>query len=45
MRAAPLAAVTIVVMRRLVVEDIVEHDLAPGAGSLSLLRHEKAETS
>jgi predicted PurR-regulated permease PerM len=45
MMAAPLVAVAIVVMRRLVVEDIVEHDLAPGAGSLSLLRHEKAETS
>lgn len=45
MMAAPFVAVAIVLVHRLVVEDIIERDLAPSADSLSLLRHEKAGAS
>jgi predicted PurR-regulated permease PerM len=45
MMAAPFVAVAIVAIHRLVVEDVIEHDLAPRADPLSLLRHEKADTS
>jgi predicted PurR-regulated permease PerM len=42
MMAAPFVAVAIVMVRRLIVEDIIERDLAPSADPLSPLRHEKA---
>jgi predicted PurR-regulated permease PerM len=45
MMAAPFVAVAIVVIRRLVVEDVIEREPGPAADSVSLLRLEKADAS